>query len=315
MGKPFAWLAVAAIVWAHPAQAADTVRIVVPYVPAGTADIMARLIAPELQSKLGSNVVIENRGGAAGAIGNESVARATPDGSTLLLANMASHVLGPALRPPTIYDQSKAFEPIARIGAVPVLLAIRPQIPAKNLSELIAWGKTAQKFSYGSAGSGTAMNIAGEMLNAAGGLKAQHVPYRGAAPALNDLIGEHIDFLVADVTFLLPSVKSGAVRPIAIYANERSPLVPDVPTAKELGHPEMLIENWYGVFVPAGTPETVKASLEQAIMEIVALPAIRQQLLAAGMLGPKNRAAFTADLAKDFAYWGPAIKKYGITGD
>jgi tripartite-type tricarboxylate transporter receptor subunit TctC len=218
------------------------------------------------------------------------------------------------LRPPTIYDQSKAFEPIARIGAVPVLLAIRPQIPANNLSELIAWAKTASKFSYGSAGSGTAMNVAGEMLNATGGLKAQHVPYRGAAPALNDLIGGHIDFIVADVTFLLPSVKSGAVRPIAIYANERSPLLPDVPTAKELGHPAMLIENWYGVFVPAGTPEKVKAPLEKTILEVVALPHIKEQLLAAGMLGPKSRSQFTADLVKDFAYWTEAIKKYGITG-
>jgi tripartite-type tricarboxylate transporter receptor subunit TctC len=314
MGRSSTWLVLASLFWAYPSQAADTVRIVVPYVPAGTADIMARLIAPEIQSKLGSNVVIENRGGAGGAIGNEVVARATPDGSTLLLANMASHVLGPALRPPTIYDQSKAFEPIARIGAVPVLLAIRPQIPANNLRELIAWAKTAAKFSYGSAGSGTAMNVAGEMLNAAGALKAQHVPYRGAAPALNDLIGGHIDFIVADVTFLLPSVKSGAVRPIAIYANERSPLVPDVPTAKELGHPEMLIENWYGVFVPAGTPGSVKASLEKMILEVVALPAIKQQLLAAGMLGPKNQAEFSVELAKDFAHWAEAIRKYGITG-
>ena len=236
MGRSFAWLVVLGLLAAHPAQAADTVRIVVPYVPAGTADIMARLIAPELQGRIGVNVIVENRGGAGGAIGNEIAARAATDGSTLLLANMASHVLGPALRPPTVYDQTTAFEPIARIGAVPLLLAIRPQIPAKTLTELIAWGKTAPKFSYGSAGSGTAMNVAGEMLNAAGGLKAQHVPYRGAAPALNDLIGGHIDFVVADVTFLLPSVRANTIRPIAIYANERSPLVPDLPTAKELGH-------------------------------------------------------------------------------
>ena len=315
MGRSFAWLVVLGLLAAHPAQAADTVRIVVPYVPAGTADIMARLIAPELQSRIGVNVIVENRGGAGGAIGNEIAARAATDGSTLLLANMASHVLGPALRPPTVYDQTTAFEPIARIGAVPLLLAIRPQIPAKTLTELMAWGKTAPKFSYGSAGSGTAMNVAGEMLNAAGGLQAQHVPYRGAAPALNDLIGGHIDFVVADVTFLLPSVRANTIRPIAIYANERSPLVPDVPTAKELGHQEMTIENWYGVFVPAGTPESVQASLEKAITEIVATPAIQQKLQEAGMVGSKSRVAFKADLAKDFVYWKAAIKKYGITGE
>ena len=150
---------------------------------------------------------------------------------------------------------------------------------------------------------------------AAGGLKAQHVPYRGAAPALNDLIGGHIDFVVADVTFLLPSVRANTIRPIAIYANERSPLVPDLPTAKELGHQEMTIENWYGVFVPAGTPESVQASLEKAITEIVATPAIQQKLQEAGMVGSKSRVAFKADLAKDFVYWKAAIKKYGITGE
>ncbi len=320
MKPPLVWLAFASAVIVnlaapHPASAAETTKLVVPYAAAGTADIMARLIAPELQKAIGDNVIVENKGGAGGALGNEAVARSAPDGKTILVANMASHVLGPALRPPASYDQAKAFEPIASIGSVPLLMAIRPQIPANTISEFIAWAKTAPKVSYGSAGSGTAMNVAGEMLNGAGGIKAQHVPYRGAAPALNDLLGGHLDFLIADVTFLLPQVKAGTLKPIAIYAQERSPLVPDVPTAKELGFPEMAIENWYGVFVPAGTPENIQASLEKAAMEIVASPTIRQQLQAAGMLGPKNRTAFRAALVKDFAYWGPAIKKYGIVGE
>jgi tripartite-type tricarboxylate transporter receptor subunit TctC len=313
--RPLAVLSAALVLLAAPASAADTTKIVVPYAAAGTADLMARLIAPLLQERLGDSVIVENRGGAAGALGNELVARAPADGKTLLVANMAAHVLGPALHPPKAYDQEKAFEPLAMIGSVPLLLAIRPEISATNLKELIAYGKTAPKLSYGSAGAGTAMNIAGEMLNEAGGLKATHVPYRGAGPVINDLLGGHLDFMVADVTILLPLVKSGKLRPIALYAAERSPLVPDVPTAKEEGFAILTMENWYGVFVPAGTPSATITALEKTILEVLALPEMRKQLDAAGMVGTRDRTAFQAVLKQDFAYWGPVIKKYGITAE
>lgn len=298
-----------------PASAADMTKLVVPYAAAGTADLMARLIAPHLQEGIGDNVMVENKGGAAGALGNELVARAAPDGKTLLVANLASHVLGAALRPPKAYNQAKAFEPLAMIGSVPLLLAIRPEIPATNLKELIAYGKTAPKLSYGSAGSGTAMNIAGEMLNDAGGLKATHVPYRGAAPVINDILGGHLDFMIADVTILLPQVRSGKMRAIALYTADRSPLVPDVPTAKEQGFPALTMENWYGVLAPAGLPSGEAAKLEKALLATLALPDVRKQLDAAGMIGTRDRAAFKTILQKDFAYWGPAIKKYGITAE
>jgi tripartite-type tricarboxylate transporter receptor subunit TctC len=315
MTHPLAVLAATLILLATPASAADTTKIVVPYAAAGTADLMARLIAPHLQERLGDNVIVENRGGAAGALGNELVARAPADGKTLLLANIASHVLGAALRPPKAYDQEKAFEPLAMIGSVPLLLAIRPEIPATNLKELIAYGKSASKLSYGSAGPGTAMNIAGEMLNDAGGLKATHVPYRGAGPVITDLLGGHLDFMIADATILVPHVKSGKLRPIALYAAERSPLVPDVPTAKEQGLAALTMENWYGVFAPAGTPSAVIAALEKTILAVLVLPEIRKQLDAAGMAGTRDRAAFQAVLKQDFSYWGPAIKKFGITAE
>ena len=297
------------------ASAADTTKLVVPYAAAGTADLMARLIAPHLQERLGDSVIVENRGGAAGALGNELVARAPADGKTLLVANIASHVLGPALRPPKTYDQEKAFEPLVMIGSVPLLLAIRPEIPATTLKELIAYGKTAPKLSYGSAGAGTAMNIAGEMLNEAGGLKATHVPYRGAAPVINDLLGGHLDFIVADVTVLVSLVRSGKLRAIALYANERSPLVPDVPTAKEAGFPDLTMENWYGAFAPGNISSPDIAKLEKTLLDILALPDVKKQLDAAGMVGTRDRAAFMPILEKDFAYWGPAIKRYGITAE
>ena len=315
MMRPLVVLAAVLALLAVPASAADTTKLVVPYAAAGTADLMARLLAPRLQERLGGNIIVENRGGAAGAIGNEAVARAPADGKTLLVGNMASHVLGAALRPPKAYDQEKAFEPLAMIGSVPLLLAVRPDIPATNLKELIAYGKSAPKLSYGSAGSGTAMNIAGEMLNDAGGLKATHVPYRGAAPVINDLLGGHLDFMIADVTILLPHVRSGKMRAIALYAAERSPLVPDVPTAREAGFAALTMENWYGVFAPAGVSPEVAATLEKALLAVLALPDVRRQLDAAGMVGTRGRGPFKAILEKDFAYWGPAIKKYGITAE
>ena len=308
-------IAAAAALLAGHAFAADPTKIVVPYAPAGTADLMARLIAPHLQERLGENVIIENRGGGSGVLGNEQVARSPADGKTLLLANMASHVLGPALHPPRAYDQDKAFEPLVMIGSVALLLAIRPDMPASNLKELIAWGKTAPKLAYGSAGAGTAMHIAGEMLNQAGGLKAMHVPYRGAAPVITGILGGHLDFMIADVTILLPQVQSGKLRAIALYAPERSPLLPNVPTAKEAGFPVLTMENWYGVFAPAGLPGDVAATLEKALLEILALPDVKKQLDAAGMDGAKDRVGFKTVLAKDFAYWGPAIKKYRITAE
>jgi tripartite-type tricarboxylate transporter receptor subunit TctC len=315
MMRFLAVLAVAVALLAGHVSAADSTKIVVPYAPAGTADLMARLIAPYLQERLGDTVIIENRGGGSGVLGNEQVARAPADGKTLLLANMASHVLGPALHPPRTYEQDKAFEPLVMIGSVPLLLAIRPDIPASNLKELIAWGKTAPKLAYGSAGAGTAMHIAGEMLNQAGGLKAMHVPYRGAAPAINGVLGGHLDFLIADVTILLPQVQSGKLRAIALYAPKRSPLLPDVPTANEAGFPVLTMENWYGVFAPAGLPGEVATTLEKNLLEILALPDVKKQLDAAGMDGTRGRVGFKTVLAKDFAYWGPAIKKYRIAAE
>ena len=315
MMRILAAMAAAAALLAGHAFAADTTKIVVPYAPAGTADLMARLIAPHLQERLGDNVVVENRAGGSGVLGNEQVARAPPDGKTLLLANMASHVLGPALHPPRAYDQDKAFEPLVMIGSVPLLLAIRPDIPAGNLKELIAWAKTAPKLAYGSAGAGTAMHIAGEMFNQAGGLKAMHVPYRGAAPVITAVLGGHLDFMIADVTILLPQVQSGKLRAIALYAPARSPLVSNVPTAKEAGFPALTMENWYGVFAPAGLPGDVAATLEKALLEILALPDVKKQLDAAGMEGARGRVGFKTVLANDFAYWGPAIKKYRSTAE
>lgn len=230
---------------------AETVKIVVPFAAGGPVDQLARILASELGPQLGATVIVENRGGAGGALGSEAVARAAPDGNTMLLASLGSQVLSPILKPPASYDAVKSFEPVMLVGVVPSLLVASLQLEAPTLQDVIAKAKQ-RKLVYASAGPGTTMNIAVEMFNAAAGIKIAHVPYRGAAPALNDLMGGHVDALNADLPVLLPLVKSGKVKALALFATERSPLLPDLPTTAELGLPSVVMENWYGIFLPAG---------------------------------------------------------------
>jgi tripartite-type tricarboxylate transporter receptor subunit TctC len=291
---------------------AETIKIVVPFAAGGPVDQLARILANELGPKLGATVIVEDRGGAGGALGSEMVARAVPDGKTMLLASLGSQVLSPILKPPAGYDPVKGFEPVMMVAAVPSLLVAGPQPDVKTLKDLIAKAKK-QKLVYGSAGPGTTMNIAVEMFNAAAGIKITHVPYRGAAPAITDLIGGHIDTLNADLPVLLPMVKAGKVKALALFAPERSPLLPDLPTTKELGLPGVVMENWYGVFLPAGTPAAERDKLEKALFAVVATPSIKERFATNGMHGTLGAKAFEARLAKEFPAWTVTIKKLGIT--
>ncbi len=220
---------------AAPASA-ETVKFVVPFAAGGPVDTMARLVTSELGQKLGADVIVDDRGGAGGAIAGEFVAHATPDGTTVLFGSFGSTVLGPILKPPASYDPVKSFAPVMRIGATPSLLVVNNELGVTTMSELIAKAKQ-QRLTYGSAGAGTTMNIAVEMLNNAAGVKIIHVPYRGAAPAITDLLGDHVDMLNADLPVLMPLVKAGKVKAIALFAPERSPLMPDLVTTKEAGLP------------------------------------------------------------------------------
>ncbi len=312
-GWLFALCCAAPLLLATPGLA-GTVKIVVPFAAGGPVDQLARVLANELGPKLNSNMIVDDRGGAGGAIGCEFVARSAPDGNTVLLASLGSFVLNPILKPPTAYEPLKSFEPVMLVGVVPTLLVVNKDLGIASLPQLINEAKV-QKLTYGSAGSGTTMNIAVEMLNAAAGVKITHVPYRGAAPALNDLLGGHVDMVNADLPVLLPLVQAGSVKPLALFAAERSPLLPDVPTTTELGLPSVVIENWYGVLLPAGTPPDVRDKLEQALFAIIATPAIKERLAANGMHDRLGHEAFAARLAKEFAEWPDTIKKLGITGE
>jgi tripartite-type tricarboxylate transporter receptor subunit TctC len=311
--RSFALLPIAALLLAAPAFA-DTVKIVVPFAAGGPIDQLARLLTPELATQLKADVIVDDRGGAGGAIGADVVAHATPDGNTLLLASMGGQVLGPILKPPTTYDPIKSFEPVAMVATMPSLLVVSHALGVSTMKDLIAKAK-AQKLTYGSAGPGTTMNIAVEMLNSAADVKITHVPYRGAAPAINDLLGGHVDMLNADLPVLLPLVKAGTVTPIALFASERTPLLPDLPTTKELGLPSVIMESWYGAFLPAGTPTAIRDRLEQALFAVVATPLVKQRFAELGMHGTLGHEAFAARLKQDWAQWPETITKLGITGE
>ncbi len=313
MNKLLAGLAGLAISFSATASA-DTIKMVVPFAAGGPTDMLARVIGQDMQPRLKADVIVENRGGAGGVLATEAVARAPADGKTLLFATLGSHVISAALRPQLPYDPIKSFVPVAFIGQAPSLIVVSATSSIMTFADLVAKARS-EKLSYASAGAGTTMNIAGEMFNAAVGVKAAHVPYRGAGPAINDLLGGHIQFLNADLPVLLPLVQSGKLRALVMFSAERSPLLPDVPTSAELGHPAMIMENWYGLLAPAGTPAEAHAALEKAALEAIKTPAIAKRLADGGARGATDGKGFAAKLAKDVAYWGPQIKKLGISGE
>jgi len=300
-----AWLAVAAT------ADAQSIKVVVPFAPGGPVDTLGRLISSDMQTKLKTDMVVENRAGAGGVLATELVARAAADGKTLLFASSGSHVISAALRTGLSYDPVKSFTPIGFVGQVPMLVIVDAKSPVKTLAELIAKAKT-EKLSYASAGPGSTMHIIGEVFNAEAGVKAAHVPYRGVAPALNDLMGGHIQFLSADLPVLEPLVKAGKVRALALFATERSPLLPDLPTAAEQGYPNMLMNNWYGMLAPAGLSPALQAQYETAMLDAMKSPAIAARLAAGGLRGMAGAKGFGERLARDVAYWGPQVKKLGI---
>ena len=306
-------LCIAATLLATPARA-ETVKFVVPFAAGGPVDQWARIVTAELGAKINADVIVDDRGGAGGAIAAEYVAHAAPDGDTVLFGSFGACVLGPILKPPAAYDPVKSFAAVMRVGAVPSLLVVNNELGVATMAELLAKAKV-QKLTYGSAGAGTTMNIAVEMLNAAAGVKITHVPYRGAAPAITDLLGDHVDMLNADLPVLMPLVKAGKVKAIALFAPERSPLLPDLPSTKELNLPGVVMENWYGVLAPAATPVAARDKLERALLAVVATPSVQQRMAENGLSGTLGHDAFAALLAKDFAAWPERIKALGITGE
>jgi len=297
---------------AGPAHAADPIKMVVPFAAGGPVDAMARLLANEMQQPLGATIIVDDRGGAGGVIGTELVARAPADGRTLLVGSQGSHVISALLRDDLRYDPVKSFAPIAMVGHVPMLLVVSPDSPAADFKTLLALART-KKLTYGSAGPGTVMNIAGELINSGAHVRITHVPYRGVALALPDLIAGRLDLLPADPPVLLPLVAAKKLRPIAVFGTERLAALPDVPTTVELGYPDMVMENWYGLLAPAGLPPDVARKLEFAAITAIKSAAVQEHMKKGEISGTLNSSEFAARIAKDVAYWRPMLPKLGIT--
>ena len=292
----------------------DTVKVIVPFAAGGPADQIARIIAPPLAQVLGKSVVIDNRGGAGGIIGVAAAAKSAADGSTLLLTT-SSFVLSAGTTPNLPYNPRKDLEPIYLLGEVQTLLAVRNSLGVNNLTDLIAKAKGPNKLNYGSTGMGGTMHIGAELFAKAANAPMVHIPYKGAAPALTDLIAGTVDLVNADVPILRAYVKDGRIKPIAIYDTKRSPHLPEVPTSVEAGLPSLQMSNWYGVLVPAATPIEQRRKLEDALARVLRQPEIAARLNEAGFINPRDMAGFKAKLDADFERWLPWLKEANIRAE
>ncbi len=283
-----AWLASLAVLLAGGvAHAADyperPVQLVIPFPPGGSIDVLGRLLSRELQVRLGQPFVVENKAGAGTAIAAQQVARAKPDGYTLLLSSNSTYTLNPALMPKPGYDPVEAFEPVAMVANVALVLVVNNQVPAKTLGEFVSLAKAESgRYAYGSFGNGTAAHFAGEMLAATTGVPLLHVPYRGSAMAMTDLVGGQIPAVIDSVVAAAPHIRSGKIRPLAVTTAKRTALLPDVPTIAESGYPGFELGAWIALVGPRGLPADVKLKVSQALQDALGNAEVRKQLIAAG---------------------------------
>ena len=272
-------LAAAALSVALPparAQEGRIVKFVVPYPPGGPTDLMARMLQPALQQRLGMTVVVENRQGAGGNVGTDFVAKSAPDGMTILLASPGPLSVNPSLYKSMPYDPQRDLAPVIQISKFPLVLEVNPQQPMRDIYEFMRYVKAnPDKLNFGSAGNGTPQHLVGELFNTAAGVKMQHVPYRGAGPALNDLLGNQIPVMFDILGSSIAHIRAGKLRPLAVTTTTRSPILPDVPTLNETVLPGFDFYGWHGISVAARTPPEIVARLNRVFNDIFADPSFR----------------------------------------
>jgi len=300
------------------AQAYPTkpIRLIVPYAPGGGVDIVARALAQELTRRVGQQVIVDNRTGAGGNIGSDVVAKATPDGYTLLIASPAN-AINPSLYAKMPFDPMRDLVPVALIATTPAVLLASPALPVKTIKELVALAKAKPgSLNFGSGGSGTTEHLAGEMLNAQAGIKMQHVPYKGGAAVLPDLISGQVSIFFVNQPFALPYIKAGTVKALGVASDERSVALPDVPTIAEGGFADFRVSVWYGIMAPAGTPKEIVAKLNREIVAALAAPEMRDRLLAMSLKPlPGTSADFATFFADEMSRWARVVKTSGAKAD
>ena len=293
------------------------IRWIVPSAASGGSDAAARIVTEQLSKRLGQPIVIENRPGASGAIGLDALAKSAPDGYTLGTGNITNIVLNRQLRAKLPFDPDKDLIPVAKITTQPNVLAVNPELPVKNVSELFSYAKAHPKtLFYGSSGSGSSMHIAGETLNQVAGIDMVHVPYKSSPAANTDLIGNRIQVLVDNLSTLAPYVQSGQVRALAVTSPTRSTLLPQVPTMVEAGGPDFKLVVWGGVVAPTGVPPAIVKRVSDEIIAVLALPEVRQRLAELGYeadgQGPEE---FGNLIREENERWGEIIGRTKIQAD
>jgi tripartite-type tricarboxylate transporter receptor subunit TctC len=290
------------------------VRLIVPFPAGGPADLFARALAQGMSANLGQPVIVENRAGVGGVLGVDNVAKAPPDGYLLAMNSGSAVAIAPFSMEKMPYDPKKDLALITTVVKVPEVLAVHPSLPANTLAELVAYAKANPgKVNFGSAGGGTITHLAGELLKAEAGVNLVHVPYKGAAPAVQDLLGGQVQMGVFDVPVLLPHIRSGKLKALALTSGARSAALPDVPTTGELGLPKVLSDNWYGLVAPAGTPADVIARIHGAATSALRSPELVEQYAkVAGIAFPSTPAEYAAYLDAEQAKWGPIVKAIGF---
>jgi tripartite-type tricarboxylate transporter receptor subunit TctC len=293
---------------------ARPITLVVPFAPGGSASTMARSVADKMSETLGQQIVVDNRGGAGGTVATRAVAKAAPDGYTLLVVTSATVGTSPSLVQNLGYDARKDFDPIGLIAATPNLVVVHPSFPARSLPELIKIGKeTATPIPYGSPGTGTLNHLTGELLAYRTGIKLAHVPYKGAGPALNDLLGGHIGVLISAIPNAHSHIAAGTIHGLAVTGAQRSALIPAVPTFAEAGFPGYDVPLRWGLAAPAGTPRAIVERLNRALNGALASDEVRQRLAIEGAEPqPITPEAYAAVIDRELTMWSDLVKTVGI---
>src|SRR3954447_6724233 len=292
---------------------AKPIKLIVPFPAGGPNDIIARLVGQRMSELTRQPVVIDNRGGQAGVLGTDAVAKAAPDGYTIAIVSASALVINPSMEK-VPYDVARDFAPVTLVVTVPEMLVVASNVPAHNMAELVALAKAQPgKLNFASAGVGGLPHLAGELFKLTAKLDIVHVPYRGAAPAINDLLGQQVQMTFLDLPVILPHIKAGSLRPIALGSPTRAPTAPDVPTTAEVGMPDLLIENWYGMLAPGGTPEKIAATLNRIATAAMHDPGVKEKLADQGLTvvgdTPEH---FRAFIASEAARWAKVINDAGL---
>ncbi|HJT61994.1 MAG TPA: tripartite tricarboxylate transporter substrate binding protein [Burkholderiales bacterium] len=294
---------------------ARPIRLIVTVPPGGAADFIARLVGGKLSESLGQPVLVENRGGAGGTIAADAVAKAAPDGYTVLQNSITTHGVGPHLYSKLPYDPVKDFAPVSGLALLPLMMAVNSDLPPKSVPEFIAYSKT-NSVNFASSGNGGAPHMAAELFKSVTGAPLTHVPYKGSGPAVADLVGGRVQIMFDAAPSLIAHIRSGRLRVLAAASAERNRLLPEVPTFGELGYPKVAVSLWYGLLAPAGTPKPILDKLNREVARALGSPEVREKLLAQGAEPmPGTPETFASFMQEEMAKWAPVVKQAGVKLD